>query len=316
MDRSLSWHKDVTASEACSLAFCPPGHQSLGLLQDLFRHAYYADRQFSWEDWLSSDTDLVSLLATDLKEQLIGAVVLQIEERPRTLPSEWPNRLSCRGLAVADVPQAGAMVRKLLQGVCEYLSHQGNSGQLWLTTNLSWMRKGAELAEFEEVDSIRYLHRTVCRSDQFADDVVVRTAKDLEVDLVAEGDGKTFDAPWHMGAKELRKWASQGTLQILEVGMQVQGYSLITIPTELPPGVSPLGFIVRLAVWPEFQRRGLGTFLLRAAMNWLGDQGIRQVRLNVLVSNSRARAFYTHHGFRAIRRPHFVFRRQIEPIPS
>lgn len=316
MDKSLPWLKGVAAPEARPLALCPLGRQSLVFMQDLFRHAYYADRQFAWEDWLSPDTELISLLATDHKEHVVGALVLQVEERPSTLAPEWPDRIHCRGLAVAEVPQAGSMVRTLLQGGYEYLCLQGISGQMWLTTNLTWLRKGAESAGFEEVDSIRYLHRSVCRSTQLACEIVVRAAEDSEVELVAAGDAEAFAAPWHMGPKELRKWASQGTLQVLAVGSQVRGYSLITLPAELPPHVSPLGFIVRLAVWPEFQRQGLGTCLLKAAMNWLADHDIRQVRLNVLVSDNRARSFYAHHGFRIIRRPHFVFSQKLRSAPS
>ncbi len=315
MPENWVWSRQTGTAATCSLAVCPPGRQSLELLQDLFRHAYYADRQFAWEDWLRADSELRALLATDRQEQVLGALMLQIEERPRALPPELPDRFFSRGLAVADVPQAGTMVRALLTQGCHFLCRQGMEGQLWLTSNLSWLRRGAELAGFEEVDRIRYLHRAVRvvpRSDRA---VPVRAATDTEVALVAERDVETFAAPWHMGEKELRKWARHGTLQVLTEGAAVRGYVLVTLPTELPPHVPPFGFIVRLAVWPEFQRQGLGTQLLEAAMRWLADQGIQRVQLNVLASDRRARRFYAQRGFRITRRPHAILRQNIDAAP-
>ena len=311
MTSRLFQNSEERTVETCSLSLGPPGRPSLDLLQDLFRNAYYADRQFEWEDWLDTDTDLISLFASDKQEQVVGALVLQIEERPCTLPLVLPDRIYCRGLAIADVPQAGATVRSLLRQCCQYLGQQGKVGQLWLTSNLSWLRKGAELAGLEEVDNIRYMNRAVRRSSRTSEVMRVRAALDSEIRLVAERDVEAFDAPWHMGEKELRMWSRQGTLQVLVDGLQVKGYTLITLPSELPPTVVPFGFIVRLAVWPEFQRQGLGTLLLESAMDWLDDQGRQRVRLNVLASDQRALSFYEHHGFRTMRRPHTVFRKDL-----
>lgn len=306
------WSRGTDTAEGGTLAVCPPSRQSLALLQNLFRHAYYADRQFEWDDWLHTDSELNALLATDRQAQVWGALMLQIEERPRALPPELPNRIFGRGLAVTDVPQAGAMVRILLKQGCTFLCRQGMEGQLWLTSPLNWLRQGAERAGFEEVDRIRYLHRTVRIAPRAAPEWQVRAAVEAEWAQVAERDVEAFAAPWHMGEKELRKWARQGVLQVLLEGAEVQGYVLVTLPIELPPHVPPFGFIVRLAVWPEFQGRGRGTRLLEAAMRWLAAQGIPRVQLNVLISDRRARRFYARHGFRGTRRPHVILRRNIK----
>ncbi len=310
------WSRNTEVVQIGGLTVCPPSHQSLELLQDLFRHAYYADRQFDWEDWLRVDSELHALLATDRRGQVLGTLMLQIEERPSTLSPKLPNRIFSRGLAVTNVPQAGAMVRVLLRQSCDFLCRQGLAGQLWLTSDLSWLCKGAELVGFEKVDSIRYLHRTIRVDGQPTVDSQVRAAADSEVARVAERDVEVFDAPWHMGEKELRKWARRGTLQVLADGSEVRGYALVTLPTELPPCTSPFGFIVRLAVWPEFQRQGLGTHLLEAVMHWLANQGIPRVQLNVLASDYRARSFYARRGFRVTRRPHAIFRQDIQATCS
>jgi ribosomal protein S18 acetylase RimI-like enzyme len=55
-------------------------------------------------------------------------------------------------------------------------------------------------------------------------------------------------------------------------------------------------WIRQFAVFPEFQRRGVGTALLRAAR----ERSPAEVRLFTFQRNAPARAFYESHGFRPI----------------
>jgi putative acetyltransferase len=55
-------------------------------------------------------------------------------------------------------------------------------------------------------------------------------------------------------------------------------------------------WIRTLAVFPEFQRQGVGTALLRAARAASPDD----IRLFTFQRNTAGRAFYDHHGFVAV----------------
>jgi GNAT superfamily N-acetyltransferase len=55
-------------------------------------------------------------------------------------------------------------------------------------------------------------------------------------------------------------------------------------------------WIRQLAVFPRFQRQGIGTALLAKAR----ELSPRQLRLYTFQRNNAARAFYEHHGFAAI----------------
>lgn len=58
------------------------------------------------------------------------------------------------------------------------------------------------------------------------------------------------------------------------------------------------GEIVSLYVLPEHMGSGLGSSLLRSAMNALLDEGYDRVYLWCIAGNDRAEAFYQRHGFR------------------
>lgn len=57
-----------------------------------------------------------------------------------------------------------------------------------------------------------------------------------------------------------------------------------------------VGFVDVLAVHPDFQRRGVGTALLRRAFARYVDAGLRQAQLGVASDNPRARALYERIG--------------------
>lgn len=58
-----------------------------------------------------------------------------------------------------------------------------------------------------------------------------------------------------------------------------------------------LGFIQRLAVHPDHQRRGHGDALVADALRWMGRGRVRRVLVNTHVDNTAARRLYARHGF-------------------
>jgi ribosomal protein S18 acetylase RimI-like enzyme len=59
----------------------------------------------------------------------------------------------------------------------------------------------------------------------------------------------------------------------------------------------PRGYLQRLAVDPDLQRRGIGSALVRDALGWLRRWGARDVFVNTQVDNDTALALYLHLGF-------------------
>ena len=60
---------------------------------------------------------------------------------------------------------------------------------------------------------------------------------------------------------------------------------------------TPTGYVQRLAVIPEFQRRGFGHALLTDGLRWLRGHGARRVFVNTQEDNDGALALYLRSGF-------------------
>jgi len=70
-------------------------------------------------------------------------------------------------------------------------------------------------------------------------------------------------------------------------------------------------YISSLAVAPEFRGRGIGTQLLSAAESLARELRFRQVSLNVVNTNPRARALYVRLGYRVVRQHRYPFTRRL-----
>ncbi len=56
-------------------------------------------------------------------------------------------------------------------------------------------------------------------------------------------------------------------------------------------------YLLNIAVAGQWQRRGLGSFLLNALLAFTKRRGIKRIVLDVHKENNRAIAFYKRHGF-------------------
>ncbi len=57
------------------------------------------------------------------------------------------------------------------------------------------------------------------------------------------------------------------------------------------------GSINQIAVLPEYQKKGIGSSLLREAFKMMLEEGVYEVTLEVRIHNKQAISFYESHGF-------------------
>ena len=98
--------------------------------------------------------------------------------------------------------------------------------------------------------------------------------------------------------EHLNKWPN--AFYVAEVDGEVVGYVMSRV--ELGWGIMKLGLvkkghIVSLAVLEKYRRRGIGTALMRAALDGLKSYGVKEVYLEVRVSNIPAIKLYEKLGF-------------------
>jgi ribosomal-protein-alanine N-acetyltransferase len=116
----------------------------------------------------------------------------------------------------------------------------------------------------------------------------IRSAEPADLLRVAEIEGKVFSDPWpEAGFRDLL--GPFARVVVTENGLVV-GYLFARCATDQAE-------ILNLAIHPSHLRRGLGTALVRGALQNLARAGARRVYLEVRASNRGAQAFYRRLGF-------------------
>jgi ribosomal protein S18 acetylase RimI-like enzyme len=90
-----------------------------------------------------------------------------------------------------------------------------------------------------------------------------------------------------------------GCLFLAETEEELVGFLAGRIRTPTPPfAATPVGFISEVFVRPEHRGSGTGRELLRQATEWIAQQGVTRLELQVLSGNTQARQIYEYLGWR------------------
>lgn len=96
------------------------------------------------------------------------------------------------------------------------------------------------------------------------------------------------------------------TFIVAEIGNEIVGYIMCRIETGFSHfglfGISKKGHVVSVAVLPEYQRKGIGTDLLRKAMYGMRLYGAKECYLEVRTTNSAAVRMYDKLDFKTVRK--------------
>ncbi len=125
--------------------------------------------------------------------------------------------------------------------------------------------------------------------------VIFRKIKKEDVDELLEIEKKSFPSPWsrEMFLRELEVAFSYHRLIELKGKKEILGYIFCWLGKDEAS-------ILSLAVAPKMRGKGLGSFLLKKALDELFSLGILRVWLEVRVSNLPAQALYRKFGFKLV----------------
>jgi ribosomal protein S18 acetylase RimI-like enzyme len=100
-----------------------------------------------------------------------------------------------------------------------------------------------------------------------------------------------------------RRKSEDSKLIVAEIDGRPVGY--ITASSDLGPKLGEIGIV---SVDPEYQRRGIGSKLMRAALDFLKSRGVRKIWTTVSSINTPAILYYIKNGFtpEGILKSHFA----------
>jgi ribosomal protein S18 acetylase RimI-like enzyme len=239
--------------------------------------------------------------------------------RSQALPDTAPSKVPLRAAAISS---AGAAARLQFRALFEHtrlqLPPQPQDYLFYALTDQGWLRASLQESGFEHCDAVRFYERSSRAVETVFQPAALRPAQPSDLPQLARLDAAAFEPLWHMGETELRHLHRDCRIEIAEMERTTVGYSALRLFSD----GSPRGFgsaqLVRLAVHPGAQSRGIGRQLLAASLCYAHRLRTERVFLNTQESNTPSRNLYESLRFRKRGRsvPVFVNRvRQCQAQP-
>ena len=135
--------------------------------------------------------------------------------------------------------------------------------------------------------------------------IVLRPARDADIDAVLEIERASFGDPWNRSAFVDLVGDPRVAFLIADAGVAVRGYVVALF-------VLDEGEIGNLAVARSARRRGIGALLLDGAIQAVRASDVDTLYLEVRDSNAAARALYASRGFVEVGRRREYYRKPKE----
>jgi ribosomal-protein-alanine N-acetyltransferase len=130
-----------------------------------------------------------------------------------------------------------------------------------------------------------------------SEEIVVRSMEARDLPEVVEIERASSSTPWTGATFEGLLRRRDADLFVAEAEGRPVGFAVFWT-------VLDQGELGNIAVSPAWRRRGVGTRLLRSVIERARERGVRELFLEVRVTNHGAQRLYQRHGFRMVgRRP-------------
>ncbi len=232
-----------------------------------------------WEEYLGGDLFVV----VEHGDTVMGALFVS----PDGAPVAW-----VRLVALGDALDAGAWLDTALPPILAGLRQRGVRSLAWMDY-AGWAGPLLGPRGFERVtDVVTLLKRDRALPDGGVVDAFLRKASEVDIPAILAVDRAALGPHWWYGKETMRRRAAGlSHFAVAEVSGAVVGHAEGELRL-------PVAHLDRIAVHPDHQGRGIGTALMRDALQALWLRGATRVTLNTQSDNRRSQQLYRRFGFR------------------
>lgn len=252
-------------------------------LANLIHFEPFVHRHLDWRaplDWIGSKPFLLA----ERGNRLLGALAC---------PADPPGIRWIRLFAVASNVEAAEVWEKLWLRVLAAI-HEEKDVFIGAIPLQNWFENLLRSGGFKQINEVILMSwdRGDYHASRRIDSLSVRSMSFDDLARIEEIDRRSFGPIWHNSRETLELAYRQAALAtVAESEGEVVGYQ---ISTTLQKG----GHLARLAVDPDFQRRGIGSALLDDLLAQFSRRGAMHVTVNTQRDNQASIALYEQFGFR------------------
>ena len=126
-------------------------------------------------------------------------------------------------------------------------------------------------------------------------DIVIRAAREIDLDAVCAIEDASFSDPWSRASFEASFADEHTRFSVAEAGGEVVGYLIMW-------SLFDEAEVLSVAVMPEMRRGGIGRMMMSDALGYALSAGVESVYLEVRETNEAAKRMYGSFDFEAIGR--------------
>jgi ribosomal protein S18 acetylase RimI-like enzyme len=251
-----------------------------------------------WRHGAPALEDLVALLhggastVALARGQCIGWLGLSAREPAGDPLERWADVAS---VAIAGGRAPAKVVQALMDAAIGGLNARGVTGLVCLTSE-NWLREALSEARFLELDQVISYARAGRMSLPQATPgpARLRSVCSSEGEVVLALNSAAFAPIWRYDSSTILSWLLTADHAVLaETAAGPAGFAMTTRSQD-----SEFAQLIRIAVAPQFQHRGIGLQVLVDAIHYAWETGAAGLSLNTQTSNTISRHLYEGLGFR------------------